>query len=320
MSLKNNYSLRLNKDIERKLIAQNLLELKKYSYVFEDYLYVGFWSIYFMDFKLFHKALGIKNMLSFEKGDPSRPQFNNPYDFIKIKQWDFSDHYNSEVDFNKKIFFRLDYEDSLTDDILRDIDNIVRSKITQWWTIFSISLHCHLPFNDEKKEEYINKFRGEWSWYLKGRKNSQGTEDLPKINDIKSDNLIDKYIEILEGKIKDCLGWKELDYVILYKYSYRDWSRMFTMWFLLDSKEKIAQIKEEIQDVSIININAPILTLKEKDAFNKNLSGIDDILKDETDNKEFRISERLGYQLNKEWVEDYLKLYKEYPHFTEVTL
>jgi|GEM_PF-6727650 len=42
MDIKNNYSLRLNKDIERKLIARNLLALKKYSYVFDDYLYVGF--------------------------------------------------------------------------------------------------------------------------------------------------------------------------------------------------------------------------------------------------------------------------------------
>ena len=66
--------------------------------------------------------LGINNMLSFEKGDSSRSQFNNPYDFIKIEEGDFSDRYNSVVDFNKKIFFRLDYECPLSNDIIKDID------------------------------------------------------------------------------------------------------------------------------------------------------------------------------------------------------
>ena len=320
MSIKNNYSLRINKDIERKLIAQKLLELKKYSYVFDDYLYIGFWSIYFMDFKLFHKVLGINNMLSFERGDCSRSKFNNPYDFIEIKEGDFSVYYSSVVDFNKKIFFRLDYECSLSDDIINDIDDIVRNKIHEWWTIVSLSLHCQLPLDDNKKKDYIKKFREEWFWYLEGKTNPEGKKELPKINDIKQENLIDKYIEILEGKIKDCLGWKALNYVILYKYSYRDWSRMFTMWFLLDSEEKINQIKKEIGNVEIININAPILTLKEKEAFNKNLSGIKNILKDETDSKESRISEKLGYKLNKKWIENYLEFYKEYPHFTEVTI
>ena len=320
MDIKNNYSLRLNKDIERKLIARNLSALKKYSYVFDDYLYVGFWSIYFMDFKLFHKILGINNMLSFEKGDSSRPQFNNPYDFIKIEEGDFSDRYNSVVDFNKKIFFRLDYECSLSNDIIKDIDNIVRSKITKWGTILSLSLHCQLPLNDEKKEEYINKFREEWSWYLTRKKNSQGKEELPKFKHVTQENLAQKYIEILEGKVKDCLRGRELDYIILYEYNYRDWSKMFTIWFLLDSWEKIAELKRNFWSVEMVEIDAPVLTLKEKVAFNVNLNRIQKILTGRSQNKDVKISKKLGYHLKNREVKAYLKYYKEYPHFTEVTI
>ena len=320
MVVKNNYSLRLNKDIERKLIAQNILELKKYWYVFHDYLYVGFWSIYFMDFKLFHKLLGINDMISFEKWDTSRPNFNSPYDFIKIESWNFAERYRI-IDFSKKIFFRLDYEDPLTNDILRDIDDIVRNKVFEKWTILSFSFQCHLPIGLEEINKYIDNFWEWWKWYLKWKMIDGERSLLPQKEDIKQGNLGDIYAQILEGKIKTCLIEKaDMDCLTLYKYSYKDWAKMFTMWFLLDSKEKINQIKKEIKNDEIININAPILTLKEKEAFNKNLSGIKNIWEDETDSKESRISEKLGYKLNKKWIENYLEFYKEYPHFTEVTI
>lgn len=320
MVVKNNYSLRLNKDIERKLIAQNILELKKYWYIFHDYLYVGFWSIYFMDFKLFHKLLGISDMISFEKWDTSRPNFNSPYDFIKIESWNFAERYRI-IDFSKKIFFRLDYEDPLTNDILRDIDDIVRNKVFKKWTILSFSFQCHLPIDLEEINKYIDNFWEWWKWYLKWKMIDGERSLLPQKEDIKQGNLGDIYTQILEGKIKACLMEKtDMDCLTLYKYSYKDWAKMFTVWFLLDSKERVTQIKQGIWDIPIININAPILTLKEKEAFNKNLSGISDILRDEENNKEARISEKLGYKLNEKWIEEYLKFYKEYPHFTEVTI
>ena len=67
------YRLRPAKSIERKMLAESFRRLSQFGRV-DLYRYVGFGSLYFSDFLLFHKLLGFKHMLSIEKSDDSNVQ------------------------------------------------------------------------------------------------------------------------------------------------------------------------------------------------------------------------------------------------------
>ena len=75
-----NYSLRPAKSIERKMLGNAFRKLSDFGAV-ESYRYIGFGSTYFSDFILFHKALGIKHMISIERDreNEERFRFNCPF-------------------------------------------------------------------------------------------------------------------------------------------------------------------------------------------------------------------------------------------------
>ena len=60
-----NYNVRLKKQIERKIIVETLQKLNAIMDI-PNYHYLGFGSIYFSDFILFHKYLNINRMTSID--------------------------------------------------------------------------------------------------------------------------------------------------------------------------------------------------------------------------------------------------------------
>lgn len=62
-----NYSLKTSKSIKRKMLAEAVQRLSHFALLKGICRYVGFGSTYFSDFKLFHKLLGIKKMVSIEE-------------------------------------------------------------------------------------------------------------------------------------------------------------------------------------------------------------------------------------------------------------
>lgn len=80
-----NYSIRTNKNIERKLVFDTLLRLKQ-PFSLECHRYIGFGSMWFVDFVLAHRMLGIRSMWSIERNDNAdRADYNRPYDCVHIK-------------------------------------------------------------------------------------------------------------------------------------------------------------------------------------------------------------------------------------------
>src|SRR5438128_1108940 len=81
-----NYLLRPSKQVERKLLIEALHYLTQAGYPIYTYTYVGFGSIYYADFMLFHKYLFLNKMMCVEHGKiPNRMRFNKPFKFIKLK-------------------------------------------------------------------------------------------------------------------------------------------------------------------------------------------------------------------------------------------
>lgn len=116
-----NYGLRPSKAVERKMLCEAFRKL----YVFgklELYRYIGFGSTYFSDFILFHKALGIKNMLSIEKDIENRKrfEFNLPYKCINI-EFGESVKILPRLNWDIRTILWLDYDHKLNSDALADI-------------------------------------------------------------------------------------------------------------------------------------------------------------------------------------------------------
>ena len=65
-----NYLLRPKKQIERKIIIEILQKIQKPLKIdISKYCYIGMGSIYYYDYILFHKFLGISNMVSIDDKD-----------------------------------------------------------------------------------------------------------------------------------------------------------------------------------------------------------------------------------------------------------
>ncbi len=116
-----NYSLRPAKAVERKMLCDLFRRLEPFGRV-ESYRYVGFGSIYFSDFHLFHQVLGICDMLSIEKEESNWPRFdfNKPFRCVDLKLG----HSNAvlpTLDWSKRSLVWLDYDGRLNKEVLADI-------------------------------------------------------------------------------------------------------------------------------------------------------------------------------------------------------
>src|SRR5687768_12973988 len=81
------YDLRPAKQVERRMLIDSFQRLAIGGFQLHDYQYTGMGSIYFVDFTLFHRYLGITRMLSVEiSGDiEKRVRFNKPFAEVGIK-------------------------------------------------------------------------------------------------------------------------------------------------------------------------------------------------------------------------------------------
>src|SRR6202035_674935 len=85
--LKVPYDLRPAKQVERRMLVETFQTLAQQGFPIDEYQYTGFGSIYFVDFILFHKLLGIRKMLSLEIDEKirKRVKFNQPFGCVEVK-------------------------------------------------------------------------------------------------------------------------------------------------------------------------------------------------------------------------------------------
>lgn len=113
------YMIRSNKSIERKLIFDVLSGACKVI-SFRNHQYLGFGSIWFIDFRLAHKLLDLERMISIEYEDfAPRAEYNKPYRSIEVKQGDcltvLQDFHN--VDWADPFVAWFDFDRSLNESI-----------------------------------------------------------------------------------------------------------------------------------------------------------------------------------------------------------
>lgn len=114
------YSLRPAKHAERRMLCEIFRRLGRFQPV-EDYIYVGPGSLWFSDFILFHRTLGIRKMISIDKGGPkNRFEANRPFNSVTLDLRPTSIAL-PKLDWSRRQFIWLDYDDQIDTEKLLDI-------------------------------------------------------------------------------------------------------------------------------------------------------------------------------------------------------
>lgn len=124
------YELRPAKAAQRRMVVDACRRLTAIDRL-DQYQYVGFGGLEFIDFIEFHIALGVSPMTSIERDLPKEERFlfNKPYESIKLVMGESRDKL-AEVDWeSRRAIVWLDYTDQLTTNILRDVDYVVRAAL-----------------------------------------------------------------------------------------------------------------------------------------------------------------------------------------------
>jgi len=298
------YVFRPRKQIERKIIIESLQNL---SYLdtpidISDYHYFGFGSIYYADFKIFHKYLNINNMTSIDKQieDKKRFVYNKPYNFITFESMCCSEFIRKNIDWDEKQLMWYDSEPHLNETIVNNIYYLANNlKVND---IILITINGEKPKNTESFLEKFDDFIPQ----------SKKNEKYVKLN------YLDTLREILLSSINDGLTDRgdRLEFLQLFNFKYRDTSKMYTFGGIFCEKD--SDLKEKIKDKlnmptisfdkNIIDLNCPLLTYKEK-------LELDSYITKEGAIREEENFEEIG--LNEEQIKTYTSFYKYYPQFFE---
>lgn len=166
------YQLRYNKHIERKLIFRRLLEASE-KIDFSNHTYLGFGSIWFVDYKIAHKLLGISEMLSMERPEHAdRARFNTPFGCIKVEAGDSGKILSSLKDdfWSHPTMCWMDYDGCLDPSVVDDIGVLLDSaKLGSVVTVtVNANFHSYRPRNIVGKRARGNTALGQIESILSG--------------------------------------------------------------------------------------------------------------------------------------------------------
>lgn len=133
------YSLRPAKHAERKMLVEIMRRMAVFQPI-EEYVYVGFGSVWFSDFVLFHRALGIRNMISIEHstGAKDRIEANKPF---RIQmEYAPSATVLPRLDWSRRSIVWLDYDDPLQPSMLEDVAAVAAR--AESGTLIAVSVQC----------------------------------------------------------------------------------------------------------------------------------------------------------------------------------
>jgi len=221
--LKVSYDLRPAKQVERRMLIDALHRLNSAGFPITDYQYTGFGSIYFVDFIMFHKLLGIDKLLSVEYDlkIENRVKFNIPFKGIDVVMAPIGDVIPTLAKDEKHILW-LDYDSIIKREQLSAVAQAT-SDLSPG-SILLVTVDVESP-DGAGPAEWRAYFEAEVGDYL-GEKNSNSDyskSKLPLLNG-----------HIIEQAIKQGLvGRGNVTFEPLFNFLYKDGHEMLTVGGML---------------------------------------------------------------------------------------
>ncbi len=126
------YSLRQNKAIERSIVFDGLKDVYSLTSPREPLVYIGFGSVWFTDFHLAHRQLGVDDMISIEVDEvtATRAKFNRPYKTIEVLHGDSNDLIPELLERpdlrDRPWIVWLDYDKAMDEERIAQLDELAR--------------------------------------------------------------------------------------------------------------------------------------------------------------------------------------------------
>lgn len=322
------YRLRLAKYVERRMLCSTFQRLGVF-HPLHKYRYVGFGAYYFTDFYLFHKELGIKNMISIEKSIDkevkSRYEFNKPFNCIEII-YNESNTILPELEWHDPTIAWLDYTDVLSKNIISDIDTICRNIVSGNVIVLTLRLTSESyevdPDNHPVGYRKIDNFNA-----IIGHKDlTQGF----KTSDLSIKNLPVTYSKIIKARIKEVLyelnsnSTNEFEFKQLFNFKYQDGIPMYSFGGIFIDTEKDIHAFDavEFEELTFIRTGNEIFEISIPNLTVKEIKYLEGMMPELNKNKSKLAENKVGLIPNipKKDIERFEMIYQYFPTFTEARI
>ena len=305
-----NYSLRPSKSIQRQIVFDGVREVQRAMEVQES-VYIGLGSVWFVDFVMAHKVLGIEAMVSIEEHEVghARACFNSPYATVDVRHGLSSDvlpklFVDGELSGCPWVIW-LDFDGSFDDDVKHDVRSVIEE--------------C--PENSV----FVITFNAEERMYGRIKQRLQNLRQL--FEDVVPDEL--SVAACGEDRMQDTLAKLSMDFmksiaaearrpggfVPAFRLIYGDGASMVTVGGVLPAKERSTMVEEIVGGTGWRcrpdrRIEAPLLTIREAMALQSQLPNSKGLSRE--------VVRSLGFDLEEEQIEVYQRYYREYPSFAQI--
>ena len=310
-----NYNLRPAKHIERRLMMEAFQRLSAF-HPLKTYRYVGMGSIYFVDFVLVHRLLGISDLVSIEnQPDPYKQRrfsFNKPFRCVRM-MFEKSTSAVDKLDWKVPSIVWLDYDGKLEPYVFTDVSTVAARAASG--TVLAITLNAARELSPREAE----RGKTELDKLVKRVPPGKLPQDLsPK--DLNGWGLANAIRRMLCNQIVDTLADRNgaLDpenpmmFRQIFNFQYRDGARMVTVGFLFYRKADepkldasgITHVDAYKPSTEAVVIEVPHLTYRELRYFENQLPC-----------ESTAHIRRVG--VSEEEFEAYRKFYRHYPTYAE---
>jgi hypothetical protein len=298
-----NYSLRPNKHIERNIVFRALQRLEHELHV-ADYRYVGMGSLWFVDFLMAHRLLGITDMVSVESHLYSRANANRPLNCIRVAEGFTKTVLRKESLEKKRAVLWLDYDGPTTADVLEDLTYVIGKVPTGSVILATVNAN---PLRDKAKIDALEEALGD---LLTDSLTPEQMREGP-------DGFAGVIATALTGHLQEAGQLRSSGrYSPLFNFYYADGASMVTIGGIIAddaTKDVIARSGVEnafgVTRTSSFTIDVPLLTIREKLVLDRFLP-VTDI--------KVAAAKEAGVFLSADQLEAYRSLYPYYPMFAEI--
>jgi len=305
-----NYSLRANKHVERRLMFEAFQTMEP-EFGISAYRYIGLGSMWFADFTLAHKVLGITDLSSIEaeKLDADRARFNRPFDPVVVVDGETTLVLPDMQLDQKRAIVWLDYDGVIASSTLSDIAEL-SAKLSSG-SIALVTLNSQVPRgSQEAKEAVIRPILGTLiPQTLPSTFFDQTPEAYPA-------SLATALFDQFATSLIDA-GRTDVTFVPMFNFFYADSAPMITVGGMIADETDQQRFKawydrtklEAVSGRSQYLIRVPHLTPREKLAIDQMMPCLPENISDE-------LAKR-GLPFDATAVRDYSRFYPYYPLYAE---
>ncbi|MES0141225.1 O-methyltransferase [Mesorhizobium sp. M0015] len=305
-----NYSLRPSKTIQRHLVFNGVHHLQGHL-DFDHLVYIGLGSIWFTDFAMAHKVLGIDDMISIEAQEIGyrRATFNAPYATVRVIEGLsgvvlpklFVDPAISRRPWMVWLDYDGEFDESVSDDVRSLVENAPEN------SILLITFNGH-EMSYGRAPERVERLRDLFGDVV--------PDDLPK-NACKDERmqqtLADLALDFTQSVAADLS--RPGGFVPAFRIVYKDSAPMVTVGGLLPSKGAAKVARDLVADQRwrckpTKPIIAPHLTIREAASLQAMLPRAGKLTR--------VIVQGLGFDLEDDQVEAFQNYYRQYPAFAQI--